>query len=87
LIKTLRGLDCTSLISSEFSSSDGENDFYIEEYLADGIIVLAKILYDFELIKTARIEKMRGIKHDDQPRKYEIKDNGLTIYNTEPVIS
>lgn len=85
LIGTLRKLDCTSIISSELSSSAGEGDFYVEEYLADGVIVLTKTLHDFRLIKTARIEKMRGIKHDDQPRKYEIKDNGLVIYNTESV--
>ena len=85
LIGTLRKLDCSSLISSEFSSSAGKGDFYVEEYLADGVIVLTKTLHNFKLIKTARIEKMRGIKHDDQPRKYEIKDNGLIIYNTESV--
>jgi KaiC/GvpD/RAD55 family RecA-like ATPase len=85
LISTLRKLDCTSLISSEFSSSAGEGDFYVEEYLADGVIVLTKSLQDFKLIKTARIEKMRGMKHDDQPRKYEINDNGLIIYHTESV--
>jgi KaiC/GvpD/RAD55 family RecA-like ATPase len=85
LISTLRKLDCTSVISSEFSSSAGEGDFYVEEYLADGVIVLSKSLHDFKLIKTARIEKMRGTKHDDQPRKYEINDNGIVVYHTESV--
>jgi hypothetical protein len=28
---------------------------------------------------------MRGVKHDDQPRKYEIMDKGLMIYHTESV--
>ena len=87
LIRSLRQLNCTSLISSEFSSSTGEGDFYVEEYLADGVIVLTKKLHNFKLIKTARIEKMRGIKHDDQPRRYEITNNGLAIYHTEPVIA
>lgn len=85
LIGTLRKLDCTSLISSEFSSIAGEGDFYVEEYLADGVIVLAKTLNDFKLIRTTRIEKMRGVKHDDQPRRYEINDNGLIVYHTELV--
>jgi KaiC/GvpD/RAD55 family RecA-like ATPase len=85
LIRTLRKLGCTSLISSEFSSSEGEGDFYVEEYLADGVVVLTKSLCDFRLIRTARIEKMRGVKHDDQPRKYEIMDKGLMIYHTESV--
>lgn len=85
LIAALRQLDCSSLISSEFSSSAGEGDFYVEEYLADGVIVLTKSLHDFKLIKTGRIEKMRGIEHDDQPRRYEIAANGLVVYHTEPV--
>jgi circadian clock protein KaiC len=87
LIRSLRQLNCTSLISSELSSSTGEGDFYVEEYLADGVIVLTKKLHNFKLIRMARIEKMRGTKHDDQPRRYEITNNGLAIYHTEPVIA
>jgi len=85
LFRGLRKLNCTSLISSEFSSSSGEGDFYVEEYLADGVIVLTKSLRDFNLMKTARVEKMRGVNHDDQPRRYKITSDGLTIYHTEPV--
>jgi KaiC/GvpD/RAD55 family RecA-like ATPase len=84
LIGALRKIDCTSLISSEVSSSEG-SDFYVEEYLADGVIVLAKTLNNFNLVRTVRIEKMRGINHDYQPRKYEIMDKGLMIYHTESV--
>jgi len=84
LIGTLRKLECTSVISSELSSSDGSG-FYVEEYLSDGVIILTKTLNDFKLIKTARVEKMRGINHDDQPRKYEITSRGLKIFNTELV--
>lgn len=85
LIRTLRKFDCTSLISSELTSAAGENDFYVEEYLADGVIILSKTLNNFRLIKTARIEKMRGINHDDQPRKYEITKQGFKIFNTESI--
>ncbi|MFQ6081262.1 MAG: RAD55 family ATPase [Candidatus Bathyarchaeia archaeon] len=84
LFKTLRRLSCTSVITSEWSS--GGEEFYMEEYLADGVIVLSKTLQNFKMIKTVRIEKMRGIRHDDQPRRYEISsDKGFIIYNTEPV--
>ena len=86
LIKTLRIMNCTSLISSEFSSSDG-GDFYVEEYLADGVVILSKILKNYKIIKTARIEKMRGVKHDDDPHRYEITNRGIVVYNTEPVIT
>jgi KaiC/GvpD/RAD55 family RecA-like ATPase len=83
LFKTVRELGCTSVITSE-ASSQGEGDFYVEEYLADGVILLSKTLEEFKIIKTIRIEKMRGIKHDDQPRRFEIEENGFIVYNTEP---
>ena len=85
LFKTLRRLSCTSVITSEWSSEGGE--FYMEEYLADGVIILSKTLQNFKMIKTIRIEKMRGMKHDDEPRRYEIMGNGFLIYHTEPVIT
>ena len=83
LFRTLRKFSCTSLVTSEVTSTHGE--FYMEEYLADGVIELSKTLRDFRLIKTLRVEKMRGVKHDDQPRKYEIKDNGFEVYSTETI--
>lgn len=84
LIKALRALPCTCMVTSEFSSSSA-GEFYVEEYLADGVIVLSKTLQDFNLIKTIRIEKMRGTSHDDQPRRYDIADKGVVVYNTESV--
>ncbi len=85
MVKTLREIPCTSIITSEFSSPTTEGDFYVEEYLADGVVVLSKAIRDFKMIKTVRIEKMRGVKHDDQPRRYELADKGLMVYNTEVV--
>lgn len=86
LVKTLREIKCTSIITSEVSSSSSaEGDFYVEEYLADGVIVLSKILENFKMVKTIRVEKMRGLRHDEQPRRYEITENGLTVYDTETV--
>jgi len=85
LVKTLRRLKCSSLITSEFSSPSMEGEFYVEEYLADGVIILSKSLQNFKVIKTILIEKMRGVKHDDQPRKYGITDEGFVVYPTEAV--
>jgi KaiC/GvpD/RAD55 family RecA-like ATPase len=84
LMKTLRTTKCTSIITSE-SASSSEDEFFVEEYLADGVIILAKTMHNFTIVKMAWIEKMRGINHDDQPRKYEISDKGIVVYATEPV--
>ncbi len=84
LMKGLRKMDCTSLITSE-SASSSEDDFFVEEYLADGVIILSNSMRNFAVTKTVWVEKMRGLKHDDQPRKYEISDKGIVVYATEPV--
>jgi len=83
LFENLRKLGCTSICTSETSSVNRE--FYMEEFLADGVIRLEKIIHDFTLIKTIRIEKMRGILYDEQPRRYTIGENGFAVYSTEPI--
>jgi len=79
----LRQSGYTSILTSETTSYDGE--FYMEEFLADGVIRLDKVIHNFNLIRTIRIEKMRGVEHDEQPRRYVIDKNGFSIYNTEPI--
>ncbi|MDQ1280440.1 MAG: hypothetical protein QG670_1703 [Thermoproteota archaeon] len=83
IFSELRKIGCTALFTSEITSSEGE--FYMEEFLADGVIRLNKTIQDFDLIKTIRIEKMRGIKYDEQPRRYIIDERGFSVYHTEPV--
>lgn len=83
LFNGLRESGCTAVITSETVSSGSE--FYIEEFLADGVIRLEKTLSNFNLVRTIRIEKMRSLRHDEQPRRYVINEKGFTVYNTEPV--
>jgi len=84
LFETIRNLDCTALITYE-GIFDGSN-FYSEMFLSDGVLALVKDLRDFEIIKTARIDKMRGIDFDDQPRRYTISNKGMVVFNKEPVL-
>jgi len=84
LFDTIRALGCTALLTSEGLPS--KNDFYMEEFLADGVILLEKTLIDFKLIKTLRIDKMRGIGFDDQPRRYVITSRGFQVLHSEPVL-
>lgn len=84
IFKRLRELKAVTLITMEQSSLIGE--FFMEEYLADGVILLSKTIDErFNLLKTIRVEKMRGTKYDEQPRRYEITNKGFRIYNTEEV--
>lgn len=84
IFQGLREIGCTSIITMEVSSLS--DDFYMEKFLADGVILLESHLDEqFRLVQTLRIEKMRGTKHDRQPRRYVISNEGLMVYHTEPV--
>ena len=83
IFSEMRKLGCTSVFTSEITSLGSE--FYMEEFLADGVIQLDKTIHDFNLIKTLRIVKMRGVNYDEQPRRYMIGERGFMVYNTEPV--
>ena len=83
LFYEMRKTGCTSIFTSEITSSEGE--FYMEDFLADGTIHLEKIIQDLTLIKTIRIEKMRGTEYDEQPKRYIIDERGFTVFNEEPI--
>ena len=84
LFDTIRRLECTAIVTSE--GLPKENEFYMEQFLADGVILLGKDMREFSLIKTARIDKMRGINFDDQPRRFVITERGFQVFNLEPVL-
>ena len=84
LFETIRDQDCSALITYE-GAFDNKN-FYSEMFLSDGVVALVKDIRDFEIIKTIRIEKMRGIDFDDQPRRYTISNTGMVVFNKEPVL-
>lgn len=84
LFDNLRDSDCTVLLTSEVNPK--VDDFYMEEFLADGVIILSKDIVDYKLVKTVRVEKMRGIKYDEEPRRYMITPRGFEVLHAEPVL-
>ena len=84
LFDTIRNLNCSAVITSEGLPS--ENDFYMEQFLSDGVLLLSKDLLEYNLVKTIRIDKMRGIDFDDQPRRYVISSRGFQVFNKEAVL-
>lgn len=55
-------------------------------FLSDGMIALVKDSGEFQIIKTLRIDKMRGIDFSDQPRRYTVTNNGIMVFDKEPVL-
>ncbi|MCW4049336.1 MAG: AAA family ATPase [Candidatus Bathyarchaeota archaeon] len=85
IFDSIRRKKCSGVITSEGLPS--RNDFYMEQFLADGVIFLEKRITDFKLVKTLRVDKMRGISFDEQPRRYLITNRGFSVFNKEPVIT
>ncbi len=85
LIETLNNLGTTSLITLELRASGASRSLQLEEYLAQGVIVLQTSKVGSSLTKTIQIEKMRGINHDDQPRPYKITSKGIEVYPQESI--
>jgi len=83
LFDTVQNLDCSAIITAEGVPKD--TDFYMEQFLSDGLIILVKDLQEYKLVKTIRIDKMRGIDFDEQPRRYVITSRGLQVFNAESV--
>jgi circadian clock protein KaiC len=72
-------VDCTTLLISEVPASADQIGSGVEEYVADGIIVLYYLMRGKAKIKAVEIRKMRGTKHSNQATLLEITDKGIVI--------
>ena len=82
LFDNLRNEGYTTILTSQATSN---NECYIEEILADGVIRLNKVQQNSTLIRTITIEKMRSVEHDEQPRRYVIDKKGFTVFSGETI--
>jgi circadian clock protein KaiC len=77
--KIASNVDCTTLLISEVPASADQIGSGVEEYVADGIIVLYYLMRGKAKIKAVEIRKMRGTKHSNQATLLEITDKGIVI--------
>jgi len=83
LYEAIRGLRCTALVTSE--SMPRDDAVYSESFLSDGVIYLQRDVIGFQLVKTVRVDKMRGVGYDEEPRRYAVTGSGLHVFNADPV--
>ncbi|GEM_PF-198013 len=58
----------------------------IEEYVADGVILLSFIGAGRDMIRTAYVRKMRGTKHSMEIHPIEINSDGVTVKKLSDVL-
>lgn len=80
LMRELKKTDCTSLLISELRGTGLDRVHQFEEYLAQGVIMLRTFLKEGRLIRIFQVEKMRGLAIDNQPRPYQITNNGIEVF-------
>ncbi|MBW1919804.1 MAG: DUF2075 domain-containing protein [Deltaproteobacteria bacterium] len=82
LFQCLNELDATCIVTSELRSYSPDRELQVEEYLAQGVILLATLPNG---IRTVHIEKMRGTSHDLNTRPYQIGEKGIEVFPKETV--
>ncbi|HKZ45600.1 MAG TPA: ATPase domain-containing protein, partial [archaeon] len=86
LDRIVKKLGCTSILVCEIpEGSKGISAFGVEEFVADGIIVMH--CYETETFTRAlSIRKMRATKHDIGVHPIEITRDGVVVYPTKRVV-
>ncbi len=85
LSENLTSLGCTTLLICEVKEQTMDISRYgFEEFVVDGVIALYSIKQGQSFLQGITVRKMRGVKHHREIRPYEITDQGIVIYPTQP---
>ncbi|MFX0068057.1 MAG: ATPase domain-containing protein [Promethearchaeota archaeon] len=73
-------LDCTSFIVTEIpGGSDKLSRFDVEQFIADGIIVMGLEKTSEKFVRTIMVRKMRGTSHSIRIHNFDITKDGISI--------
>ncbi len=81
----LRKLQCTTVYTGEVKSGhqDEVSRYGVEEFIADGVIVLKLSKEGSELSNKILVKKMRGTDHDKGVHPFKFERSGLKVYARE----
>jgi circadian clock protein KaiC len=83
--KMLRQAGCTTLLIAEKTSGVRQIGLGIEEFVADGFVLLTLSSEGGHLERRLQVIKMRGTRARKEGVRYDIKENGITIYQPPQV--
>lgn len=76
----LNYLNCTTILISEVPPMTHQYSIYgVEEFIADGVILLGFQEERGELIRTLQVVKMRGVNHSRKKHIMEITSDGIQL--------
>jgi len=81
LDKLIKKLKCTAILTNELEEGKpGISSFGIEEFTADGIILMDYAKTGSRYVRTITVRKMRGVKHSNKVHQCEITDDGVIVH-------
>jgi len=80
--KMLKESNCTAIITNEFNNKDGDL-FGLEEYVADGAIILFHKKIKERFVRSVEVIKMRGTKISEKTHPVIISKQGVEILYKE----
>ncbi len=75
----LNGMNCTSIIISENRNENSLSRYGVEEYVANGIILLGYERKGLEYRRTLSIYKLQGTDHSKKIHAFEMGRNGVIV--------
>lgn len=81
LFESLSELEITTVMTMELPHLSLDRMVSIEEYLADGVIVMQTLFSQGATSRTLQVEKMRGVKINPNLVPYTIDKNGIEVYH------
>jgi circadian clock protein KaiC len=79
LAKMLKRLGCTAIITNEISLDKTSSLFGLEEYVADGVVLLYHTKLEDRFVRSIGILKMRGTKISEKLHPIAIEKDGIKI--------
>lgn len=80
----LHRLGCTTLMISEVLAEQKDlSRFGVEEFVADGVIVLYYLRANSQFSRSLTVWKMRGSDHSQKLHPYKITHKGIVVYPKE----
>jgi len=86
LLEFLSRMDATVFITMELANPEREELVYeIEQFLADGVIMLYNLVRGEERVRAVEILKMRGTSHSHRVVPFKITTTGLQVFPSEKI--
>lgn len=81
--KTLKELGCTSVITNEINLDETRSLFGLEEYVADGVVLLYHTKTQNRFIRSIAVLKMRGTRIVERLAPLQITKSGIKILSKQ----